>query len=310
MENASRHPPVVLTFLAPADRCNQACPECIIHQIGEPVTGWDLAPTDYATLVEELVEDGIPIRGINFQGYEVTLPRSWPYVDAVFKLAKERGIRRSFITNGMLLAKHTESIRQLDPSRISVSLDGADAETNDRFRGIQGAFLSTTRNLERFLTAAPEFLPRLAIASTLHDERNWQSLLRMPSRLEAWGISRWTLSVACRVNDGVQQPVLEPSHYGPWLLALQRAAEAHDVRFYCSDELGLLGDREPANGQSVTRSQLFDPDWIIRVEPTGHVRVGRELLRAWSPAHTRRWIPGRARIADVIKYPAIGSLAM
>ena len=56
---AYAQPPVVLTFLAPAERCNQRCPACYITEVvQEPVTRSQLQPADYARFVEEFVEAG------------------------------------------------------------------------------------------------------------------------------------------------------------------------------------------------------------------------------------------------------------
>ena len=118
---------------------------------------------------------------MSFQGYEVTLPASWPYLEAVFRIAMRHEIDRSFITNGMLLSRWTERVRVLEPSRISISIDGADAKTNDALRGVRGALDATVDSVTRFLTDAPDFNDRVAIASTLYLSKNLNSLKRMPA---------------------------------------------------------------------------------------------------------------------------------
>ena len=135
---AASLPPVVLSFLAPAVRCNQRCPACILDQIGEPVSEVGLAPADYGLFVEQFVEAKVPIRSVTFQGYEVTLPASWPYLEVAFAVAREHEVARDFITNGMLLHKWTDRVEALDPQRISVSLDGSDPQTTTRSAGSEG----------------------------------------------------------------------------------------------------------------------------------------------------------------------------
>ena len=77
--------PVTLTFIAPARNCNQNCPGCAIALRDEPVHEFDLTPEDYVKFASDIYDAGIPIQAISFQGYEVTLPRSWPYLEAVFR---------------------------------------------------------------------------------------------------------------------------------------------------------------------------------------------------------------------------------
>ena len=293
-------PPVVLTFLAPAERCNQACPGCIIDRLGEPVRSFELSPSDYAQAVEQLVGADIPILSASFQGYEVTLPKSWPYVEAVFAVAKRHGIRRSFITNGMLLDRWADRIRALEPSRIAISLDGADPVAHDRLRGLPGAFLAATRAIGRFIEAAPSFRSRLSVASTLYDEANFRSLQEMPKLLTSLGVSRWVLGFELAVRNGVEVPVQSKSTLVGWLSALQSAAAEYDLRFHINDEFGFFQDGTKSSVLSA--KGLFDPSFLLRVLPTGQVHVGSEVVREYRPRPSRLWHPDRNHISDVMGY--------
>ena len=293
---------MVLTFIAPAERCNQRCPACYIHRLGEPASSFALRPQDFASILEELLADGVPIFGVGFQGYEVTLPKSWPYVVAVFSLAQRHRLRRTFITNGMLLDRHVDSLQQLDPHRIAVSLDAADPHINDRRRGLEGAFLATTRSVRRTLDAVPELAPRLSIASTLYDDENFRSLLGMPSLLRRFGIERWVIGVEADFAEGGHRPVPARTTILRWVAELRSAALAEGIRFHFNDEFGLLGSSKPGEEGIEGTKSLFDPDAIVRVDPAGYLRVGRELLAKWVPDERRRWCPGGRRAAEVIDY--------
>ena len=113
---AFRRPPAILTFVAPARRCNQRCPRCYLTEVShEPVSAIGLSPEDYVRFVSDFVDAAIPILTVNFQGYEVTLPESWPYVEAVFGYAAQHNLPRAFVTNGMLLHKWTDRVLALEP---------------------------------------------------------------------------------------------------------------------------------------------------------------------------------------------------
>ena len=205
-------PPVEMTFLAPADRCNQSCPACAITEVvGEPVQRFELSPQHYSRFVECFVEAEIPILTVSFQGYEVTLPRSWPYVEAVFRVAQKHGLRRFFVTNGMLLHKWTDRILDLDVGRINVSLDGATSEVNDPIRGLPGAFEATLQSMRTFLSRAPRYRSRLVVGSIVHDETNFRSLFGMPALLRSLGLSRWVLGFGLARIEGRVHPVTDPA---------------------------------------------------------------------------------------------------
>ena len=294
-------PPVVLTFLAPADRCNQRCPSCLIDMTGEPVRSFVLSPEDYAAIVTQFVTAGIPLLAVSFQGFEVTLPRSWLYVEATFREAQKHQVRRSFITNGMLLDRHTDQIIELEPARISVSLDGSTPEANDPIRGLPGAFDATVRSIRRFLAAAPQFASAMSIVSTVFSEDNVRSLLQMPPLLASLGIPRWAAGFELGLQDGIERPVQHRDTLKRWIESLSEAADRHRISFHTNDEFGLFSENG-ANPAPVRAKQLFHPDFIVRVEPTGHVRVGRELLAAFDERTTRRWTPDGPSIIEVIGY--------
>ena len=294
-------PPVVLTFLAPADRCNQRCPDCILDQVGDPVTRFDLEPAHYARFVDQFVAADVPILTISFQGYEVTLPRSWPYVEAVFATTKAHGLRRSFVTNGMLLHRWTDRIDDLDPQRVVVSVDGASAEVNDAIRGISGAFDATFESMRRFLERAPRFQTRLAVVSTVYNEDNFRSLLGMPGVLKNVGISRWIVSCGLTVRKQTAEPGHSTATLSRWFAELRRAAEAAGLDFHVSDEFGLLRAEDRAR---VKARRIFNLDFLYRLDPTGGIRSGGDILGRWDESRVRRWDPCTDDAVEISGYRA------
>ena len=258
---------------------------------GEPIRSFDLAPEDFAGFVRQFIAAGVPILSISFQGYEVTLPESWPYLEAVFGLAKQYSIRRSFITNGMLLPKRATRIDELDPARISVSLDGASASVNDPLRGLSGAFDATLRGVETFLTGAPRFRSRMAIASTLYGEQNVDSLLGMPALLKRIGISRWVLAAELCANGSYTTHVNDTDRLFEWLKPLQDTAASEGITCHFNDELGVFQDR--ANELHALRA--FDPAFVYRMDPMGYVRKGHQLFNVWRADPGTRWDPRKPR---------------
>ena len=300
-EETEAPPGLILTFLAPAARCNQRCPACFLTEVsGEPVAEFDLSPADFARFFEQVVGGGHSVAGITFQGYEVTLPRSWPYVEAVAEAARSRGVPWSFVTNGMLLAKHVRSIEALDPRRISVSLDGATAAVNDRLRGVSGALETTLSSVRRFSDALPEFTSRLAVVSTLYDEENVASLRQMPRLLRDLGITRWSLGFELVARAGKVGPARPAETLRSWIDELRAIAKEHDVVAHCTDEFGALSKSRPRRGAE--RGRPADSSRIVRVDPSGSVRVGRELLEVWDEGRVDRWRPNDEHAAEFLSH--------
>ena len=295
-----RRPPLIIAFLAPADRCNQRCPSCILDLVGEPVRSFERSPADFALLIEQLRDAEIPILSISFQGYEVTLPQSWPYVEAVFTAANRHGVQKGFVTNGMLLHKWADRICALDPERISVSLDGSDPATNDPIRGLSGAWRATTESVDRFLRRAPMYRDRLAVVSTLMLDRNLESLRAMPSLLQRLGLRRWSISPELAVSNGKKACAHAPGDVAEALAELRMVGLNHGLETHVVDEFGRL----PAAGERDTSSfkSLYQTDFLVRVEPSGHVRVGNEIGTVFDPATARRFDPRKNHIAEVIGY--------
>src|SRR5208282_4734844 len=77
------------------------------------------------------------------------------YRQDIFQLARygtDKGLRVALATNGTLVTKQVaRMIVDSGVRRVAISLDGSDALTHDRFRGIPGAFeaaLAGFRNLK------------------------------------------------------------------------------------------------------------------------------------------------------------------
>ena len=292
-------PSIVATFLAPATQCNQRCPRCAITEVfREPVHEFDLLPEHYVQFLEGFRNAGVPIAMTCFQGYEVTLPRSWPYVEAVFGFAKRHGIRRSFVTNGMLLHKRTDRILDLQPHRIAVSLDGSSAHINDRIRGLAGAFESTVRSLQSFIQAAPDFRQRLAVVSILYPT-NLESLLAMPTLLRRLGVSHWILGFELEAVGTSVRPALSPDTLAKKLKELQTASRKAGLACHVGDEFDYLSTARDA--RSLESHHVSDPDFWFRLDPRGHVRIGHEIAEPWNPSY-RRWDPARDDPIALVNY--------
>ncbi len=130
MNDSHRIETLPILILEPHSRCNCRCVMCDIWklQAGEEITFADLqAHADDIT--------ALGVRRVVFSGGEPLMHSD------LFRLGdflRERGIRTTMLTTGLLLALNAESVlRSMDD--VIVSLDGP-PEAHDRIRRVRGAF--------------------------------------------------------------------------------------------------------------------------------------------------------------------------
>ena len=112
-------------------RCNLRCQHCYptIHdtQLAFPVI---------AQLLDELHAMGV--FSLSLSGGE---PLLHPDLESIIALGRKKGFHLLLFTNGLLITEQkARRLKALGIDQVNVSLDAADAEQHDRFRGANGAF--------------------------------------------------------------------------------------------------------------------------------------------------------------------------
>jgi Fe-coproporphyrin III synthase len=115
-------------------RCNLKCVHCYA-QAKDTEFKNELSTEEGKALIDDLAEFESPV--ILFSGGEPTLRKDLPELAAY---AREKGMRAVISTNGTLIDKElAKKLKDVGLSYVGVSLDGI-RETNDKFRGVNGAF--------------------------------------------------------------------------------------------------------------------------------------------------------------------------
>lgn len=115
-------------------RCNLRCVHCYSHSRNIDYTG-ELTTEEGVRLIDDLADFGVPV--VLFSGGE---PLMRPDILQLIAHARARNLRAVVSTNGTLIGDEMAArLKEVDLSYVGVSLDGLQ-ETNDRFRGIPGAF--------------------------------------------------------------------------------------------------------------------------------------------------------------------------
>ncbi|WP_292377436.1 12,18-didecarboxysiroheme deacetylase [Methanosarcina sp. UBA289] len=122
-------------------RCNLKCVHCYA-QAKDIEFENELSTEEGKALIDDLASFGSPV--ILFSGGEPTMRKDLPELAAY---AHEKGMRAVISTNGTLIDRDlAKKLKDVGLSYVGVSLDGI-RETNDKFRGMKGAFDAAIKGL-------------------------------------------------------------------------------------------------------------------------------------------------------------------
>lgn len=128
-------------------RCNLRCVHCYSQSADERYSGQMTTEQGFA-LLEDLAEFGAPV--VLFSGGEPLLRKD---LVELAERAVKLGLRAVISTNGTLIDQaKAEQLRQVGLSYVGVSLDGME-DTNDKFRGVKGAFQKALSGIRNCLKA-------------------------------------------------------------------------------------------------------------------------------------------------------------
>lgn len=276
---------LALTFVVPASACNLACDFCAITNRKE-IHDTRLTVSDYVYFLSDIAKRE-PLSIVAIQGYEPLLPEAWKFTKAILSAAREFGVPRSIVTNGILLHRRAHELADLSPTGVTVSIDSFIAAEHDKLRGRVGAFTRTVAGV-RALTEIKGFKRKVTVSSVLFPGHR-HLLGGMPELLADMGVKNWAVSPLLQFGtDAVGGPVDHSNNIVEDLHALSVDAAKCGISIILSDELNLL----PSDDYSGFLIRRFErPDGLVRLSPSGACSVGKEILRTinsdthvWEPA--------------------------
>lgn len=160
-------------------RCNLRCVHCYAHAQDREFAG-EFSTDEGLSLIDDLALFGVPV--LLFSGGE---PLMRPDLMELGRYAVEKGLRAVISTNGTLItAERASAIKDVGFSYVGVSIDGMQ-ETNDRFRGVPGAFDQALQGIRNCLSAGVKVGLRFTV-----NRRNAQDLPAIFDLLVSEGIPR------------------------------------------------------------------------------------------------------------------------
>jgi MoaA/NifB/PqqE/SkfB family radical SAM enzyme len=238
-------------------RCNCRCQMCQRWQ--DPRTD-ELSAEEYETLAEELHTLG---------SHQISIAGGEPLMrDDVFDIIESfsgRGMSVNICTNGLLIGKYHQQICRSRATCITVSLDGASADSHDTIRGVPGSYRQIEDGIRRLLSHPRSSRPIVRVRMTISN----QNVNEMRAFYQKWERV---------VDDVLFQPVHHCSeayytgmddsslHLDPELIA----AQIESTPLAKDGYLNRLIDSLKTTGV-FPRQQCYAAVLMARIDPWGHV---------------------------------------
>lgn len=204
------------------DRCNLSCTHCYNQSGPGRTTEGELTTAEAMQVIDDLAGMGVPL--ILFSGGE---PLMRADIWELAQHARSRGLKMALSTNGTLITPDiARTIKESGIEYAGISLDGARAETHDRFRNSAGAFDQTIRAF----SACREAGLRCGVRVTLTKENchELEALVDLPLSLGASRFCLYWLVPTGRGIDSYARLQLDKNEVTEALSLLYRKAKETD----------------------------------------------------------------------------------
>ena len=174
----------------------------------------------------------------------------------IFHLARygtDKGLRVVMSPCGGLITPETaQKIKDAGIARISISLDGATAESHDAFRGVPGAFESTMKGLQHAKDAGIEF--QINTTVTKHNINELGDILQLAIDLGAAAFDPFLLVPTGRGKElaDMEIPPAEYERTLNWIYEKSRNLPIHFKPTCAPHYYRIIRQREEKAGRTVT----------------------------------------------------------
>jgi len=203
-------------------KCNLKCKHCYSSSV-EQAAPDELSTDEAFRLMDDLSHWGIGLLIID--GGE---PLCREDLLDIVKYASSKGIRTTIGSNGTLIDK-TMASRMLEAGvmAVAISVDGADAQTHDSFRGVDGAFEQTVRGIEACRDASLPFQLNMVIRKDTLSQL--EDMLRLAVEYGANAAELFDLVAVGRAKEECEGQVLSPDERKQAMELLAEAQEDYPL---------------------------------------------------------------------------------
>ncbi len=181
LERSALNYPLGCIYFYLTEGCNLACRHCWIQpkfQNGERVH-----PSLDVGLFKSIIEQAKPLglNGVKLTGGE---PLLHPRIGELLEHIKKEELRLTMETNGVLCTPHlARQIATCMNPFVSVSIDGADAETHEWVRGVEGSFRQAIDGARNLVDAGIH--PQIIMSIMRRNHRQMEDVVRLAEGLRA-----------------------------------------------------------------------------------------------------------------------------
>lgn len=195
-------PPFMVSYSI-TTKCNLKCKHCYSESVDQAAPD-ELTTQEAFRLIDDLSKWGIGLLIID--GGE---PLCREDLLDVVKYASSKGIRTTIGSNGTLIDKPmARKLVEAGVMAVAISVDGADAQTHDSFRGISGAFKQTIKGIEACRDAGLPFQLNMVIRKDTLSQLG--DMLRLAVECGANATELFDLVAAGRAREESGDQVLSP----------------------------------------------------------------------------------------------------
>jgi SynChlorMet cassette radical SAM/SPASM protein ScmF len=137
-------------------------------------------------LFKSIIEEAKPLglTGVKLTGGE---PLLHPEIQEILEYIQTEDLRLTVETNGVLCTPElAQKMAACKDPFVSVSLDGADAETHEWVRGVEGCFDATMKGIRNLVGAG--LRPQVIMAIMRHNKAQMDQVVRFAERLGAGSV--------------------------------------------------------------------------------------------------------------------------
>ena len=193
-------PPFIVSYSI-TTKCNLKCKHCYSSSVDQPAPD-ELSTEEAFQLMDDLSKWGVGLLVID--GGE---PLCREDMLDVVEYASKKGIRTTVGSNGTLIDEvMAKKMLQAGVKAVAISVDAADAETHDSFRGMSGAFEQALRGAEACRTAGLPFQFNMVIRKETLPQLG--DMLQLAVDHGANAAELFDLVVAGRAKEECQEQVL------------------------------------------------------------------------------------------------------
>ncbi|MBA7474400.1 putative mycofactocin radical SAM maturase MftC [subsurface metagenome] len=193
-------PPFIVSYSI-TQKCNLKCKHCYSESVDQA------APDELSTEEAFRVIDDLSRWGIGLLIIDGGEPLCREDLLDVVKYASNKGIRTTIGSNGTLIDERmAKKMKDAGVMAVAISVDGAEAQTHDSFRGVAGAFDQTLKGVEACRNTRLPFQFNTVVRKETLPQL--EDLLRMAVDCGADAAEFFDLVAAGRAKDECKEQVL------------------------------------------------------------------------------------------------------